>query len=361
MKRLWSVIAVVAAAAVLAAGCGSKADSGTKAAAGSAESTQANQPAAGSGGEKSGEMLVLKLGVPAPAGTVQPNTAELWADKLEEVSGGKMSIEVLAGGVLGNTAAHYSQMEQGTLDFFLTGFDTATVLKEGTDFSVCVVPFLFDDLDHYHKFLDSDILKEMVGKVEAANGLKYMGSISDQAPRSLTTTDKPVHVPADLKNMKIRTPESPAITKMLTAWGANPMVVSGGELFQALQTGMVDGQDNDLVNSYTSGFSEVQKYYMNLDYIYSNMVIWMSDKSWNKLTPEQQKWVTDSLAETYKEASDTLWSTTYEECLKKFQEEGVTYVEVDREAFIKAAEEVAAKFDGELFSAGLYDKIKSLK
>ena len=50
-------------------------------------------------------------------------------------------------GVLGNTAAHYSQMEQGTLDFFLTGFDTATVLKEGTDFSVCVVPFLFEDLD----------------------------------------------------------------------------------------------------------------------------------------------------------------------------------------------------------------------
>ena len=125
------------------------------------------------------------------------------------------------------------------------------MLKEGTDFSVCVVPLLFEDLDHYHKFLESDILKEMVAKVEAANGLKYMGPISDQAPRSLTTTNTPVKVPADLKNMKIRTPESPAITKMLTAWGANPMVVSGGELFQALQTGMVDGQDNDCL-LYTS-------------------------------------------------------------------------------------------------------------
>ena len=358
MRKGMRFVALTLAAMILTAGCGGKADTGASAAGSTGEpqtsaSTQAVQQQDGA--------LVLKLGVPAPAGTVQPNTAELWADKLEAVSGGKMTIEVLAGGVLGNTAAHYSQMEQGTLDFFLTGFDTATVLKEGADFSVCVVPFLFEDLDHYHKFLESDILKEMVAKVEAANGLKYMGPISDQAPRSLTTTNTPVKVPADLKNMKIRTPESPAITKMLTAWGANPTVVSGGALFQALQTGMVDGQDNDLVNSYTSSFSEVQKYYMNLDYIYSDMVIWMSDISWNKLTEQQQSWLTQSLEETFKEASDTLWNTTYEECLRKFQEEGVTYIEVDREAFVKSAEEIAAKFDGELFRAGLYEQIKGLK
>lgn len=245
MRKGMRFVALTLAAMILTAGCGGKADTGASAAGSTGEpqtsaSTQAVQQQDGA--------LVLKLGVPAPAGTVQPNTAELWADKLEAVSGGKMTIEVLAGGVLGNTAAHYSQMEQGTLDFFLTGFDTATVLKEGADFSVCVVPFLFEDLDHYHKFLESDILKEMVAKVEAANGLKYMGPISDQAPRSLTTTNTPVKVPADLKNMKIRTPESPAITKMLTAWGANPMVVSGGELFQALQTGMVDGQDLSLIH-----------------------------------------------------------------------------------------------------------------
>ncbi len=359
MKKIKSVMALTMAAMILTMGCAAKTDTGGATTAGTADKTEASAPA--DTGEKGDDVLVLKLGVPAPAGTVQPNTAELWADKLEAASGGKMTIEVLAGGVLGNTAAHYSQLEQGTLDFFLTGFDTATVLKEGSDFSVCVVPFLFEDLDHYHKFLDSDILKNMVEKVETANGIKYMGPISDQAPRSLTTTNTPVKVPADLKNMKIRTPESPAITKMLTAWGANPMVVSGGELFQALQTGMVDGQDNDLVNSYSSGFSEVQKYYMNLDYIYSDMVIWMSDISWNKLTPEQQGWLTQSLEETFKEASDTLWSTTYEECLKKFQEEGVTYIEVDREAFVKAAEEIAEKFDGDLFSAGLYDQIKGLK
>ena len=79
------------------------------------------------------------------------------------------------------------------------------------------------------------------------------------------------------------------------------------------------------------------------------------------LTEQQQGWLTQSLEETFKEASDTLWNTTYEECLRKFQEEGVTYIEVDREAFVKSAEEIAAKFDGELFRTGLYEQIKGLK
>lgn len=354
-KRMITLRGMARAAAILTAvgmltACGGSKEAATTAAADKKEAA----------GAQGADEVTLKIGLPAPTGSFQYDVLTLLGENLESVSEGKMKLDIAAGGVLGNTASHYSQMAQGTLDLFCTGFDTASALKEGKDFQVVTVPFLFDDLDHYKKFLESDVLKEMLAPVESANGLKFGGVISDQAPRALTTTNTPVKTVDDVKNLKIRCPESPAIVDVWTAMGANPMIVSGGELFSALQSGQVDGQDNDLINSYASSFSEVQKYFMPLDYIYSDLIVWMSQKTYDKLNDEQRADFDEAVSKTYEAMSDKVWNELYAADEKAFQEEGVTFVDVDKSGFQKVAEEYAAKQDGTLWKKGLYQQIRDL-
>lgn len=359
--NVWKAVALTTVMSILTA-CGGQAKETTTAAE-TQKTTVVETKEAAETKEASGastEEKTLKVGITAPTGSFQFDVLTKLDENLQETSGGKMKLEIAAGGVLGNTASHYSQMAQGTLDMFCTGFDTASALKNGSDFQVVTVPFLFDDLDHYKKFLQSDVLKSMLDEVEAPNGLKFAGVVSDQAPRALTTSNTPVHTVADVKNLKIRCPESPSIVGVWSAMGANPMIISGGDLFSALQSGQVDGQDNDMINSYSSSFSEVQKYYMPLDYIYSNLILWMSQKTYDGLSDEQRTIVEEAIAKTYEEMSDRVWNELYAKSEKGFTDEGVTIVEVDKSGFQEIAADYAVKQDGKQWKAGLYQSIRDL-
>lgn len=309
--------------------------------------------------EAFGERVTLKLGSTSPVGTFHEVIATTFADTLQEISGGVMNVEVNMGGVLGNTLSHYSQLEQGDLDFFMAALDTSSGLKEGGDMAVVLVPFLFDDEEHYNKFLGSDILMNMVGKIENENGLKFLGSLSRQLPRGLSTTDTPVYSVADVKNLKIRTPEATAMTTIWTAWGANPTIISGGELYSALQSGLADGQDNDVINTSTSAYYEIQKYYMELNYIYQNLFLWASAKNYEALTKEQQGWVEEAISQTYAKLDEQL-NTMYEEEKQRMTENGVEFIDTDLDSFRKATEDAAVEFEGSLYTAGLYEQIKAL-
>ena len=232
------------------------------------------------GGNQGGqETVVLKIGTTAPPTTLVSQSAQLFGDILKEISGGKMSVELVTSGALGTTAQHYSQLEQGTLDIFVTAFDTATVMKDSGDFSIFVVPFAFDDVDHLRKFLDTDDFQAMLKKAEDANGVKFMGPVGNMLPRCLSTTKVEVKSPADLNNLKIRTPEAPTVTKVWQAWGANPIQTPGSEIYSSLESGIADGQDNDVVGTTSTPLYEVQKYYMELNYIQQCNIMWMSEKT----------------------------------------------------------------------------------
>lgn len=310
--------------------------------------------------ETSSATLTLKVGLTAPTGSFQDEVLQALEENLQTTSDGTITLDIAAGSVLGNTASHYSQMAQGTLDLFCTGFDTTSALKDASDFNIVTVPFLFNDLDHYKKFLESDVLQQMVAKVEASNGIHYAGVISDQAPRALTTTNKPVYTVEDVNNLKLRCPESPALVEVWKAMGANPMIVSGGELFTALQSGQVDGQDNDLINSYTSSFAEVQDYFMPLDYVYSDLILWMSQATYDKMTEEQRADFDEAVSQTYTQMSDRVWNELYPESEAAFKEQGVTFIDVDKSGFQAVAEQYAQENDGKMWSEGLYQQIRDL-
>ncbi|MDD4295711.1 MAG: TRAP transporter substrate-binding protein [Ruminiclostridium sp.] len=304
------------------------------------------------------EVFRLKIATTAPLTTHQYLNSVRFSEILKEVSGEKMTADVIGGGALGSSAQHYSQLKEGTLDMFPTGFDTATVLKGAEDFFVTTVPYVFDDLEHYRRFVDSDILKEILDKVEEPNGVKFVGLLGDMAPRQLTI-NKPVKTPADLKNVKMRTPESPAITAIWTAWGANPMQVPASEVYTALETKLCDGQDNDVIYSYNSSYYEVQKYDSELDYMQQALVVFLSQKTWDKMNDQQREWYMTALNMADKECSANL-QKEYEETKQKAIDQGCVFVEFDKESFKIAAKEVAQKLDGTLFSKGLYDRIRDL-
>lgn len=359
-KNLAIILSVCLLASSLTACSGNDNTATTAAASAAAEESKAGAEA----GEKKeetapAEKVTFKMGSTSPAGSFHETICQTFADNVKEVSGGAMTVEVNMGGVLGNTLSHYSQLGQGDLDFFMAALDTSSGLKEGKDMAVVLVPFLFNDEKHYEKFLESDLLKDMIGKIEQANGLKFMGSLSRQMPRGLSTSNTPVHSVEDVKNLKIRTPEATAMTTIWAAWGANPTVISGGELYSALQSGLADGQDNDVINTSTSAMYEVQKYYMEINYIYQNLFLWASAKNMEALTDEQRSQIEEALSKTYTEMSAQL-DSMYEKEKQTMIDNGVEFVDVDVDSFRKATDAVVGQFDDKLYTKGLYEEIKAL-
>ncbi len=340
MKKLLALVLAVSMLLSLAA-CDST-DSSSTAAAGSSE------------------QIVLKMGTTSSAKGMPSRSAENFKAILEEVSGGKMTCDVNIASALGNTAQHYAQLKDGSLDGFVTAYDTLNILQNGKDFSIAVVPYAFDDMEHFHKWIDSDLYQEMLAPVEEANNVKVIGTIGDVCPRGLSTAKKPIYSVDDVKNLKIRTPETQAMVEVWKAWGANPVIIPASEIYSSLDAGIADGQDNDVLTTNNSAYGEVQDYYMEIDYIMQAELLVLSGTTWNKLTEEQQKWVMDAAAKAQETFTQQI-ASEYDTAKEHLQTElHVEFIDVDVDSFRNAAAEAVKTMDGNLFSAGLYDKIRDL-
>lgn len=309
--------------------------------------------------EAARQNIVLKIGTTSSAKGMPSRSAAYFQKRIEELSGGTITCEQNIAGALGNTAQHYAQLKEGSLDVFVTAYDTFNVMESGDDFSVCVVPYVFNDIDHYMKWIDSDIYKEMVKKVEDANNVKVLGPVGKLASRGLSTTAVPVHSVNDVENLKIRCPETPSMTAVWEAWGANPVIIPASEIYTSLDGGICDGQDNDVITTNNSGYAEVQKYYMELNYIQQCAVLVMSGSTWNKLDETQRGWVEQAVGETLDGFSKEL-DGEYEAAKENMIGMNVEFIDVDIESFRSAASEAIKKMDGNLFSQGLYDRIHAL-
>ena len=116
--------------------------------------------------------------------------------------------------------------------------------------------------------------------VERDAGFKYVGYVSDRTPRQLTTSNRKVMSPADMKGLKVRVPETPTILEVMKAWGASPTPIPAAELYLAMKQGLVDGQDNGFDAIAGAKYYEVQKYAMRLDYIQSGLMVLIAADKW---------------------------------------------------------------------------------
>jgi TRAP-type transport system periplasmic protein len=285
------------------------------------------------------------------------------ADKYsEEVAKRLPGLEVKGYGnkQLGNLDQMLAGLKRGKLDLMLTGPGPYSNTAGGQPFSVMWAPFLFNSQEHFYKFLKSDLFKVMMANMEQAAGVKYIGYVGDRTPRSLTTANRKVVKPEDLKGLKMRVVESTAVSAFWRAAGTNPAPIPASELYLALKQGVVDGQENgwDLIIS--DQYYDVQKYVIPINYVRLGLTILASEEVWKKLSKNEQQALLDATIPTaeFVSAKNNELILDAERIVK---EHGMEIVEPDIQAFKKFAEKIVEdQLDGKEWPAGLYRKIKEL-
>ena len=300
----------------------------------------------------------LRLGHPVPVTSVHHSWAQRFTDNFTKLSGGAIQTEIIGGGVLGDPKEHMAQLRAGKLDLWLMDLTALMFAKESRQFAVLFAPFLFRDQEHYRKYLASEVFKSMIEEAEQKVGIKYLGTIGDRSPRALSTAKRPIKSPDEMKGLKMRVPGLPFVSDVWKTWGASPTPVRGADIYQALQTGMVDGDDNGIATLFERGLDEVLKYHTPINYVHSSLCIYMSGHTWTKLTEQQrsaaQKAVrmVDQEHKSYQEMM-----TSY---LDKARAKGITIVEPDMVKFRAPVKEIVTKFEDKFWPKGLYEKIQEV-
>ncbi|MEO4045409.1 TRAP transporter substrate-binding protein [Hoeflea sp. CAU 1731] len=305
------------------------------------------------------DTVKLTLGHVAPPQTTYHQAAERFADNLRELSGGTMSVEIIPGGALGSPPEMWVQTRTNSLDIHLIDIGAIIMMKEGAPFLVTWAPFLFKDQAQFHRFLDSDKFKEMMADVQERTGVVYAGFVGDRPPRAVSTKNTPVKTPADLKGLKIRTPGHPFIIQAFESWGATATPLKASELVLALKTGLVDGQDNGVIDFVGAGYYEDQANYTPIDYLRSGVGVFFSPQSWANLSEEQQGWVLEAASKAGEDGK-AIYEQQMKDAYAKLDELGVTVTEPDREAFMEAVSGMIGGLDGKAWPAGLYDEMHNM-
>ena len=263
------------------------------------------------------------------------------AEKLEEKSAGKVILEVYPGEVLGSEREMIEQVQMGLLD--MTKVSTSPLESFIPVMSVFSVPYLFRDSEHLWNALEGPVGKKLLqaGEKVGLKGLCYY----DAGSRSFYTKEKPVMTPADLEGMKIRVMESKTSMQMVKELGASPTPIAWGELYTSLQQGVVDGAENNPPSFYRSGHFEVCKHYSLDEHTMVPDIVLMSSKLWNKLPPDVQKMVQETVDEsvTYQRQ---LWKEDTQKALETVQAQGVKVYNPDKTAFRQKVKQMHESYNG---------------
>lgn len=301
----------------------------------------------------------LRMAFVAPPPVWGP-IADRFAQHAAEKTGGQVKIQSFGGGQLGSLPQNYGGLRTGQIDMMLADTGTLSLARGGKDFNALFAPYVFEDFAHFKRFMSSQSFRDMLAPVEKEAGFKYVGYVSDRSARQLTTSKTRVTKLEDLKGLKVRVPETPVILEVFRAWGASPTPVAAAELYLALKQGIVDGQDNGFDAIAGAKYYEVQKYVMKIDYIQSALMVLMSADKWAKLSAAEQKAMIEAAVETEKWASKMTWDVA-EKSIDVIKKNGMEVVEPDLAPFKKAAAEVLAKLDGQMWAKGTIEKIRAMK
>jgi tripartite ATP-independent transporter DctP family solute receptor len=301
----------------------------------------------------------LRMAFVAPPPVWGP-IADHFAKEVESRTSSEVKIQSFGGGQLGSLPQNYAGLRTGQVDMMLADTGTLALARGGKDFNALFAPYVFRDHAHFKAFMNSPAFREMLAPVEKDAGFKYVGYVSDRTPRQLTTANRKVLKPEDMKGLKIRVPETPTILEVMKAWGASPTPVPAAELYLAMKQGLVDGQDNGFDAIAGAKYFEVQKYAMRLDYVQSGLMVLMAADKWARLSPAQQKALTEAAAETDKWASKMTWEVA-EKSIGVLKANGMEIVEPDLGPFRKTAEEALRRLDGEMWAKGTVQKIQAVR
>jgi tripartite ATP-independent transporter DctP family solute receptor len=259
-------------------------------------------------------------------------------EELEKRSNGDITLNIYPNSTLGGDRDLVEGMQMGTVDFGLI----AGVLGNFEDtIGLLELPYLFDSQEEFNKVIHGPIGEEIAGNVQKKSGVRIL-NWWDRGPRE-TTSNKPINKLEDLRGLKIRLPEIPAMVASWRAMGANPTPMAWSEVYTGLEQNVIEAQENPIPFIYGGRIHEVQKYLAFTDHKYEYVTIAMSDTRWQSLNDEQRRIITKAAdAATAYENQLVLDKTN--ELLELMKKEGLQVTHPDKKELAAAARSVHEDF-----------------
>ncbi|MEO9968147.1 MAG: TRAP transporter substrate-binding protein [Reichenbachiella sp.] len=275
------------------------------------------------------------------------------ARTLNEISQGKMSIDIYANGQLGQERDLMELLQIGSLD--MTKVSAGTLENFVPEFKALTLPYLFRDSTHRWS-----ILQGVIGKSLLSKGSQYRLRglcFYDAGSRSFYSKNKPIASPKDLEGLKIRVMNSQSAFNMVNALGGSPTPVSAGELYTALQQGVVDAAENNPPVFYTSKQYEICKFLSIDEHTTLPDVLIVSTHLWDQLNEQEKKWL-QVAADRSVEFQKSVWAKSVQESLTAVRKAGVTVYYPNKKPF---QEKVATLYDEFKTDPALYQLIESIQ
>ncbi|WP_434309120.1 TRAP transporter substrate-binding protein [Hominifimenecus sp. rT4P-3] len=339
MKKIIAMMTAIALGVSLLAGCGNGNTTETKAPSAAETGTAAQsgtEAAAGTEAQADGDVIVMKLANPNPAGDIRDQVCLKFSELVSEKTGGKVRIDVYSGGSLGDWRDCIEGLSMGIDEIVIEAICSLNPYTELANFEA--IPYVYRDADHFMKVMMGDLGKEICEEVGEAGGFKMVGPQYRGA--KVTTSQKPFHNIDEVKGLKMRVPSNQVNIDTWAAFGASPTPLALSETFTALQQHTVEGQDNSIIESYGHGFYDVCDYLMMTNHNY-NADVWIFDREYfNNLDPEIQT----AIEEAAQEAAEWRTQAVLEEekeYLKKWEEAGVEIIYPELDGFREAVADFA--------------------
>jgi len=284
------------------------------------------------------------------------HTQAVWAaGEIAKRTNNRYQVEVFPASTLGKETDINQALSLGTVDIIYTGMAFAG--RTFPPMSIASGPFIFRDFDHWSKFREGPVFREVAKGYEDKSGHKIVG-YTYYGQRHLTA-NKMVQKPEDMKGMKLRVPDAPLFVMFPKAVGANPTPIAFAEVYLALQNGTVDAQENPLPTIDAKKFYEVQKYIILTGHITESLVVIVAGSTWGKLSAADQKIFSDVIWEATSRSTKEIYDAETK-LATDFEKRGKTVVKVDRAPFIKAVQPAVTAADAP-WPKALYDKVQAIK
>jgi TRAP-type transport system periplasmic protein len=300
------------------------------------------------GGEKT---YVIKASFSQNPQEPQVKAGALFKQIVEEKSSGRIKVQIYPNNQLGNQRDVAEGIQLGTVEMSNIASVMAGFVREVNIFEM---PFLFENKTHFYAVLDSEI-GDSLRSPFAERGFRLLGFF-DAGVRHIMTVDKPVNCMEDVKGLKIRTMENPLHLASFKAFGANPMPMAYGELYTALEQGVIDGAEAANANYLSKKFYEPARFWAQIGWIHLIEYVIMSRYFYERLPDEYKKIIDQAAAEMIRK--ERQWYTEEEErALAVLKDEKVVVTYPNREAFVKAARQVYKEWADKVGGMDLIEKI----
>ncbi|HYE39810.1 MAG TPA: TRAP transporter substrate-binding protein [Ramlibacter sp.] len=301
------------------------------------------------------QTLTLKASDVHPAGYPNVVAVENLGKKLEAATKGRIKLQMFPGGVLGSEKEVVEQTQVGAIQ--IARISLGVLGPVVPDVNVFNMPFVFRDEAHMRKVIDGPIGAEILEKITNSPARLVALGFMDSGSRSLYTK-KPVRKPEDLKGQKIRMMGNPLFVDTMNAMGGNGISMGHTEVFGALQTGVIDGAENNPPTLFTSNQYTTVKYYTQTNHLIIPEIFVMSKITWDKLSKDEQALVRKFSREAQMEQRG-LWDKSVAEYTAKLKAAGIEFITTDTKPFYDATAPVRAKYGAQF--AELMKRIADVK